>query len=367
MLRTWILLAAIASLAAFAAFDALRGGPSGEPVETATTAGAETSPASAGPPRPSLLAAGRLGGTLWLETREGCRLGVVRLADLRPGGLGPRTGCGLWVAPNGRLAVVPRGRAPLGGVRPLALVRFSDRPALGATLGRVRGEASWSADSRRVAWCDRAGTVVLELASGRRERVSGCRPKLAPGGRVLTRPDRPLATELWRDGQVLLGEADLRAGFGQARAGLIDVLGYDAGPRRLVAVSAVHFVRGREPRVVLQLWRGRRHVATLALAGFGEPTGPFKGLGRVAETVEFSPDGREVAVVSHETGLKVRVFEVRSRREVMRRETQRAVDWSPDGVWLVLSTGDELLFYGAARGAPEHVLPLAVRELAWRP
>jgi hypothetical protein len=191
-------LGAVVVLAFAAAYDALRGGtasPAQDPTEDSTLTGAE------------LPAPGELPGTLVFASQAGCRPRALDLATLRLGAGGPSLECGLWVPPRGRLAAI--SLAPALGFRGsrAALLRLSEPPEVARELGIVRGEPSWSEDGARLAWCTVASdTVVLDLDTGARRRIAGCRPKIAPDGSVLTRPAHLLTSRLLRDGELLLGE-----------------------------------------------------------------------------------------------------------------------------------------------------------------
>ena len=51
---------------------------------------------------------------------------------------------------------------------------------------------------------------------------------------------------------------------------------------------------------------------------------------------------------------------------VLEPTSQHGFDWSPDGDWFALSTGEEINLLGPARGEPTYVLPVGAAALAWR-
>jgi hypothetical protein len=245
----------------------------------------------------------------------------------------------------------------------VALLRLGDPPTLAGEIGIVRGQPSWSADGRLLAWCTaRSDTVVLELGTDARRRLAGCRPTIAPDGSVLTRPARLLATMLLRDGEVLLDREALLQPFPESEDGPLDVVGYDERPDGLLAVVAVRFESGRLPRRILQLWRGDTLERVVELPELNLPA----GYGRLGDHVEFDPSGREVAVAFPGAGKQMLLVEVATGRIVLSPTSQHGFAWSPDGTWFALSTGDEIRVLGPDRAEPEYVLPLGAASLAWR-
>ena len=232
-----------------------------------------------------------------------------------------------------------------------ALLRLGDPPDVVRELGIVRGEPSWSEDGRRLAWCTAASaTVVLDLDSGLRERLAGCRPRVAPDGSVLTRPDRLLTSTLLRDGRVFLREEDLVRPYPPGSEGPLDVVGYDLRPDGLLAVVTVRFEPGRRPRRLLQLWRGKRLERAILLPELNLPA----GAGRLGDRVEFDPSGREVAVSFPGAGKEMILVDVEDRlrrttaneparlRLVPRRTVVRALDRGGDPHIRLRSTRPDL-------------------------
>ena len=245
-----LVLGAVLALAVAATYDAVRGGAASQTVLDPTE---ESRLTGTGLPDP-----GELPGRLVFSSQDGCRPRTLSLATLTLGASGPSLDCGLWVPPRGPLAVV--SLSPALGFRGsrAAFLRLGDPPELAQGLGIVRGEPSWSDDGRRLAWCTAAGaTVVLDVDTGERDRLAGCRPKIAPDGSVLTRPSAAAHRDApeGRRGPARGGRALARP-FPPGSEGPLDVVGYDLRPDGLLAVVTVRFERGRLPRRLLQLWRG---------------------------------------------------------------------------------------------------------------
>jgi hypothetical protein len=350
-----LVLGAVVAVALAAAYDAFRGGTASPAVVDQTEEGRLT---GGGLPAP-----GELPGTLVFASQDGCRPGALDLATLTLGAAGQSLECGLWVPPRGPFAVV--SLVPALGYRGsrAALLRLGDPPETAQGLGIVRGEPSWSEDGRRLAWCTAAGvTVVLDLQSGERDRLAGCRPRIAPDGSVLTRPARLLTSTLLRDGKALLGEEELAGPFPPGSEGPLDVVGYDLRPDGLLAVVTVRFEPGRLPRRLLQLWRGERLERAVLLPELNLPA----GAGRLGDRVEFDPTGRELAVAFPGAGKEMILVDVGTGTVVLPPTSQHGFAWSRDGRWFALSTGEEIRVFGPDRRDPVYVLPLGAAALAWR-
>jgi hypothetical protein len=359
MLRTFVAVGIVAVIAVVAAGDTLRTGLSSLEASPRAQATDETWLAAPFPP------AGTLQGTFYVTTLGGCRLRAIDVARLATIVDGPETTCSLFVAPDGRNVILPLGPrlGPLGRSRAIWLADVENEVRLRRRLAVARsGAATWSRDGTRVAWCrDDGRTVVLTLATAERHAVRGCAPKIADGA-VLTRPDEPLTPLLLRNGEVLLDEADVGRGFPPGPPALLDVVGYDVRGDGLVAVAVVQFASGREPMPVLELWQRGRLVREIELPALGSPA----GRGRFGERVEFSPDGREIAVAFPGAGVRFVLIDVASGAELLPAMSQHGIAWSPDGAWFAVSTAEEILVYGPARAAPAYALPIEASALAWR-
>jgi hypothetical protein len=357
MMRTWLVVGAVAVVLAVAAADALRDATGHRP-DARADPGATHAP---GESDPGLPPPGALPGRVYFERLDDCALEALDLASMKrvPGLL--ETRCGLWISPDGASAIVALDRPMRLASREIWFARLGASPVLVRRIGRAAGGVSWSPDGARVAWCRSDGqTVALSLRDRRREHIPGCRPVFAEDGSVLTRPDAPLTGRLLRDGELLLDEAELERGFDRSRPGIIDVLGYEMRADGLLAVAVVRF-SGAAPEVVLELWRGKTLEASIPLPLLGSPAGS----GRFGEVVRFSPSGGEVAVAFPGAGVRLVLVDVVTGRLVLPPTSQHGTAWSPDGVWFALSTGEEILVYGPGRSAPVYRLPLGAWTIAW--
>jgi hypothetical protein len=88
--------------------------------------------------------------------------------------------------------------------------------------------------------------------------------------------------------------------------------------------------------------------------------------GQFAEVVSFRPDGRELALALPGAGVPLVVVDVATRKVVLARKGQHGIDWSRDGAWLAISTGERVLIYGLDRSEPVYALPVRAAALAWR-
>lgn len=342
-----------------------------------------------------LPAEGALAGRLFYVEEPTCRLRALDLHALSLAG-GTRRGCAAAISPDGRWAVV--GSYPAGpAATPIGLVSLADPEASLRPLGLATGDATWSPDGRRVAWCvDGRSTAILDLESGARSRVPGCNPRFASTGALVTVEDGPGERGVLVDGTVVLFEADLARSFG-ARPGRVHPIAADQRADGLLAVAVATAPRQVEealarlddlpdqaapveprgprsgasapsggaaggPRAELQLWRGRSLVASRPLRPLAHPLGNW----RFGELLRFSPTGTELAVGYHGAGAPLVVLDVQRLRPALGPTIQRGFAWSPDGAYFALATGIDVRISGALRSDPAYVLPVRAANLGWR-
>jgi hypothetical protein len=297
-------------------------------------------------------------------TEPGCRVRLIDLAGRGLGEVGPRTACGLWPAPTGGLAAITMDwqdgqDAPWAR---LALVRLSHPVEVVRVLGPVEGEATWSPDGARVAWCTPSGdTVVHTVATGAEQDVDGCSPRFTARGALLTTPIQAYAGRLLRDGVVELEPPQLQLGFDQARAGGVGVLGYDEGPDGLLAIAVVRLER-RGPNAVIELWQDGSFLGAINLPpGSGDGPYPF------GEHVRFGGSGTVLAIGTTAPEALTTFVDLRLRRPWLQLDSVRAYAWSPDGAWLAVAEGDGIAFYSTNTPEPVYRVPVRAAALGWSP
>lgn len=349
------------AIAALAATDALWGGE--EP--PAALAGA--TPASGEVVRgPDVPPPGALEGTLYLTSGDDCRLRSLDLERLALGPPGPATACRIWASPAGDRAVVARRSGERWG-RGLWLVRLGDPPRLERPLGPARGTPAWSPGGTAVAWCGTDGeTVVLELPTGASTRAAGCFPLYLSSGELVTRPGRGVPVVV-SGGRPMLDADDLATAF-RGDPGTPRIVGAGAGDdgRFALAVFATHLgtVRGAS----LELWRDGRLEEALPIPEWYARPVQFYGV-----RIELGPSGAEAAFVFPEDGVRplaeslVALVDLRTGESApdIARSPYAGLAWSPDGGWLAVSTGSEILIFGDDRTSPVYVLPVESRAIAW--
>ena len=160
-----------------------------------------------------------------------------------------------------------------------------------------------------------------------------------------------------------LEATDIARGLGKDR--LHGVVGYDVTRTGHVGVlvaaqSATRLLQ------VLQIWSDTGlertvEVSSVRLASVSL-TGDFGLSGRL---IRLSPTGRELAIISEPGVSRVTLVDVASgTREVLRPLVD--LDWSPDGHWLAVSDGEEILVYGALRTDHVFALGVAADAIEWR-
>ena len=358
MWRNVLAVGLVAAVGVAALVDTLRGGaPVEEPAGTATESLAqEAENTLAGPDVP---APGALSGSLVVAEADGCQLRVVAFATASIGDPGPGSLCRVWVSPAGDLAVVATDRGDRSDAREIVLVRLGNPSEVVESLGQARGEIAWEPNGDRLAWCAPDGTsIVFRVEGGTRERVEGCRARFASDGAVLTRPDRPLAAEILRNGERLLGPDEIADGFEQGSTGPVDVLDFAVASDGRLAVTATR-TAPLGTVVVLEVWQDGLEAA------FELPTRLGPGNTRFGGFLLFSPAGSELAIGYSPGAGELTLVDLELGRLLIRSTPQRALGWSPDGAWLALATGNDVRIYGALKDEPSYVLPLAAASLGW--
>jgi hypothetical protein len=335
-----------------AVVNAVTGGGGSAPQPAASVAAADRLEG------PDVPVPGVLPGRLVLAESDGCRLRLLDLPTLTLSDPGPSTACRLWVSPRGDLAAVAI-RRPRGT---LSLVRLDERPVLDARLGEATSAPSWAPDGGRIAWCVEDSTTVLDVYEGGTESLPGCYPAYAPDGSLVTRAVTDTGLRLFRDGEPIDSPAT------QEEPGR-RVVGHNVLPDGQLVV-AIHrrYAEGPSYEAVLEVWRGAELTRTVPIHSYGVVAQAF-GL-----RVVPSPAGFEAAVVSPESPIAPRPdalvslvdFRVGGPLEGVTERPFGGISWSPDGGWLALSTGREILVFGRGRSEPAYVLPVAARSLAWR-
>lgn len=351
-----------------AVLDAARSDPG--PRSPAATSGRTDVPKPEGErlTGPEVPAPGALPGTLTLTAGSDCRLHTLDLASVVLSEPGAPTGCRFWLSPGGDRAVLA---APLDGRRAdreLTLVSLPGQ-SQGIVLGAALGEVAWSRDGERLAWCGPDGSVSIRVdGSADPVRPAGCRPRFAPDGTVITRPDEPVAISLLGDGRPLLARAQLEEPLAALGSRLIDIAGFGVGPDGTVAVAVLGQAAGALPLTLLELWRDGALRDAIRIPTFSSPAGP----GLFGLRVELSPDGNEAAILFPDAlafpgpGTLVALVDLRTRAVVLSEAVVNDVAWSPDSAWLAVAAGSEITVYGTDRSRSVYRLPVASRSLAWR-
>jgi hypothetical protein len=351
----------VVGLGAAAGWDALRDDP--DPL-----AGEERSAAAARLQGPGVPAPGALPGVLVVAEAAGCRLVAVDFATLEVSEPGVRTGCRLWGAPEGELLVA---NGPVG---------LDERPELGLflvrhgterirTLGPSVSAPTWSRDGKRVAWClDGDVSLVLDAPALEPQPVAGCFPAFLDSGEIVTRRGGLAGADLLLDGGRLLASADVLGPAAAAEGlGFDTIVGHGPGPDGSLALVVLRTRAGFDQRLRLELWDDHEPVATLPL---GSPTSVetrlfglrVEPVGSTGLALHF-PE----ALTPPRFGDLVTFVDLRSRAETMPPEPTSGLGlaWSPDGRWLAVSSGKEVLVYAQPLLEPSYVLPIEAGALAW--
>ena len=353
---------AAAGLGVAIAVDAVRGSGGGEERRVVGEDGAVAEDL-VGPLSPE---PGALPGRLIVLRGERCVLQVADLERLRMGRAGPGTGCELTASPSGDEAVIPSSATRGQRVVRLLGAELEGRPEVTRDYGEGFAELDFSSDGSELAVCvESAETHVVTVESGEQRTLPGCRAAFAPDGAVLTLvPEGEESRSLLlREGATLLDSQELSVQFGTR----IVLRAFDVSPDGTVAVLV------RVPTDELPD-RGDWRPFVLVVrdgevaAGFAidEPR-DFAEEVRGSGFVRFSPDGGEIAIGAGGPG-RIEIRETRDWEVTLGPLLQRGFDWSPDGAWLAISTGDRVDVYGLVRNAGgAYSMPLSVNALAGRP
>ena len=319
---------------------------------------------------------GALPGTLVVARGEDCVIQLIDLTRLRFSRSGPESACDFSVSPDGlAAAVVSKGADVTAAERLFELVSLDGRPEKAGGIGRLPGDPVWAPDGARLAACDpRVGddSTVLALEGSLRETHAGCWPSFSPEGSVVTRTVVDLAEELATDGIYVGGDETITLeeilAAGEGPAGPVGfVLGHTVGADGAIAVSVVRAVRGGDPEGTLQLWRDG--VAdTLTIPLFLQERGIPERVttGSLRDEIRLSPDGSELGIVLHEGGGPLFVVSTETG-EALGPLPLHDYDWSTDGQWLAVASGEGIDIFGPARDEePTFQLPLVTQALAWR-
>lgn len=350
----------VVAIGVAAVVDAVSGGDDAGETGPPAAAVADEPPAPAFDGRDGFLPApGALPGRLLAVDAESCRLTEIDLEQLTVNDLGPETGCRAWFGPYPVLAAVRDWEG--GGTW---LVDASEKRYVSKIMDSV-GPVTFSLDGAAHAHCvDDRVTLVVSVADGTAHEVPGCRAVFGRNGSVLTRAAQRLPTTLLRDGQELLGKAELEGGLPAEPEGAFAVIGYDEGDDGALAIAVARFPgRGQDveeapwvqPKVTLQLWR----------EGLLESTVPVRSVTTgFGSLVELSPSGNEVLIASTNPGA-LSVVDLRARDQRQLQRQQFGAAWSPDGSWLAIALPGWIEIRSVPTFELVYRLPLAVRGLAW--
>lgn len=319
-IRDLLVVAGVVLIAGVALADAVRG-DGGEAAPPTTTAPAVTETA---PPEPEEFPGVTAPGSIVFLDAAGCAIRQVVVAsgsELRL----PRieTGCDLWAAPRGgRVAYALEG--PDREFRPF---RFLDlaRPAQRLGTFQTFSGVTWSGDGRRALWCHNSGRgFELELGASRPRMLPGCPVAFSPHGE----PAYAEAERLVVDGRTV-----------HAAGGMITFATWGRDRSLAVAVEG-----GRLERVV----RGE-------VAGSSE--------GAVSGSPLLAPDNCAAAFADGDA--EIEIVGLCGEREATARLEGTAAAWSPDGNWLAVANGDEIVFHHLTGTLGTVRWPAEARALAW--
>jgi dipeptidyl aminopeptidase/acylaminoacyl peptidase len=333
--RDLAIVAAVLLLGGFALADALRS--RGEDAREPTT---ETTRTDRNGPEPQADApidwpSGRLRGTLVFTDADDCRVRVVGLGGGRERPTGDFVGfCDLWAAPVGqRVAYRTAGSTAEGGSGWLTVAELAHPNFAPRTFKGFVGNALWSPDGQRVAWCDENGSGrELQIGSARPRRIARCPLAYDPSGRLVFGVGRRLVDE---EGRTLLRQEYriTQAYWGEDESLL--VVGPTGNVRRYGPSGDIDSIR-------FSIQTGRSSQADVVPS----PS-------NCAVLYETAPARIALGDVGC-AGLSQRVF------------TAFDAAWSPDGRWVAVANPDRIEFHEVITGDEPLVWPARARELYWR-
>jgi hypothetical protein len=165
-------------------------------------------------------------------------------------------------------------------------------------------------------------------------------------------------------GERELGVRDLAEAL-PAGQRFIDVIGYDVAPTGLAGV--VLATRGPTRLFhLLQIWGDTGLERSVELASvLPDSIGVAGDFGVSGRFVRLSPDGRELAITSEFGITRITMVDLATgEREIL--PVRSGLAWSPDGRWLALSDGEQILVYGASRAQHVYALEVAAEAIEWR-
>ena len=144
------------------------------------------------------------------------------------------------------------------------------------------------------------------------------------------------------------------AGCRKGHGVFVGIGGYAESGRGLLALA----VYGEEPSSAVELWRGQHLDRTFDALSVS----PF-------ELVQFNPVGSELGLSGLFGGATIHlsILDLRSMTSTqLKLADQRSYAWSPDGAWLAVATGEQIVIYGSVRSDPIYVLPIGATTITWR-
>ena len=322
-LRDALIVAGVLALAGVALADAVRGGGGDPEPRASTEPGTSTiaeDPFRALPGVPAP-------GSIVLLDNDGCAVRQIVVSSGQELPL-PRieTGCELWAAPRGGLVAYALD-GPYGEFKPFRLVDLSHPDEPLGTFQTFSG-VTWSLDGQRASWCHDAGRGFdFAVRSDEEPRILGRCPV----------------------GYTSVGRPAFVSGFDRLVAGGETVL---RAPTEIAGA-----VWGRDGSVALFLGSGElaRAVGGEILATTDSPP--------TTAAPALSPDGCGVAYPVG--GAKIELRDLCGGATASGTLDGTAVSWSPDGEWLAVADGDEIVFHHLTGTLGMTRWEAGARALAW--